>query len=144
MSVIAGGAPRRRGWVGLVLLATVVGCGSFGRDTKREQPGAHERAERMAFEATAYSQEGKTASGTPSRQGIVAADPKVLPFGTRIRVSDAGQYSGEYVVRDTGRTIKGREIDVYLANDGEAKRFGRKTVQVEVLSYGDGRPVVKR
>jgi rare lipoprotein A len=140
-----------RAHVIVFLTATVVGCGSFGRDTKREQTAAREqpvarepRAERMAFEATAYSLDGKTASGRPSHQGIVAADPKVLPLGTRIRVSDAGPYSGEYVVRDTGRTIKGREIDVYLANDGEAKRFGRKTVQVEVLSYGDGRPVVKR
>lgn len=133
------------------LIAAIVGCGSFGHDTRREQTAAREqpvareqRTERMAFEARAYSQEGKTASGTPSHEGIVAADPKVLPLGTRIRVSDAGQYSGEYVVRDTGRTIKAREIDLYLANDGEAKRFGRKTVQVEVISYGDGRPVVKR
>ena len=48
-------------------------------------------------------------------------------------MSEAGRYSGEYVVRDTGRTIKGREIDIYLANDAEAKRFGRKSVRVEVL-----------
>jgi 3D (Asp-Asp-Asp) domain-containing protein len=42
-------------------------------------------------------------------------------------------------VRDTGRALKGRAIDVYLANDGEAKRFGRKSVQVEVVAWGDGR-----
>ena len=47
---------------------------------------------------------------------------------------DAGKYSGEYLVSDTGRTIKGREIDIYLASDAEAKRFGRKRVRVEVLS----------
>ncbi len=87
----------------------------------------------MQFEATAYSIEGKTAAGTRTREGTVAADPALLPLGTRIRVSEAGRYSGEYVVRDTGRTIKGREIDIYLANDAEAKRFGRKSVRVEVL-----------
>jgi 3D (Asp-Asp-Asp) domain-containing protein len=95
--------------------------------------------QQMAFEATAYSIEGKTADGTHAREGIVAADPKVLPLGTRIRMQGAGQYDGEYVVQDTGRAVKGREIDVYLANDGEAKRFGRKSVQVEVVAWGDGR-----
>ena len=95
--------------------------------------------ERMAFEATAYSIEGKTADGTHAREGIVAADPKVLPLGTRIRVQGAGRYDREYVVRDTGRAVKGREIDVYLASDREAKVFGRKNVQVEVVAWGDGR-----
>jgi 3D (Asp-Asp-Asp) domain-containing protein len=99
--------------------------------------------ERMAFEATAYSIEGQTADGTHAREGIVAADPQVLPLGTRIRVQGAGQYDGEYVVRDTGRAVKGREIDVYLANDREANVFGRKSVQVEVVTWGDGRRAAK-
>jgi len=131
--------PRGVGWAVVALLTTVTACAPVERDVKREQP-----AQRVPFEATAYSLEGKTASGTPAHEGIVAADPKLLPLGTRIRVHDAGRYSGEYVVRDTGRTIKGREIDVYLADDGEAKRFGRKNVRVEVVSYGDGRPVATR
>ena len=90
------------------------------------------------FTATAYSIEGKTASGHQTREGVVAADPGILPLGSRIRVHDAGSYSGEYVVRDTGKAVKGREIDIYLANDAEAKKFGRKSVRVEVLSRGDG------
>lgn len=91
------------------------------------------------FHATAYSIEGKTASGSLARQGIVAADPAVLPLGTRVRIEGAGQYDGEYVVTDTGGKIDGREIDIYLPNDEEAKRFGNKTVRVEVLQKGDGR-----
>jgi 3D (Asp-Asp-Asp) domain-containing protein len=95
-------------------------------------------AETMRFEATAYSQEGATASGAHAREGVVAADPDVLPLGTRIRVEGAGRYDGEYVVKDTGRTIAGREIDIYVDGDSEAERFGRRTVRVEVLEYGDG------
>jgi rare lipoprotein A len=90
----------------------------------------------QTFSATAYSIEGKTASGAQTRKGIVAADPKVLPLGSRIRVSDAGAYDGEYVVHDTGPAIKGRELDIYVPNDAEAKRFGRRPVKVEVLSRG--------
>jgi 3D (Asp-Asp-Asp) domain-containing protein len=92
-----------------------------------------------SFEATAYTLEGQTASGAPTRDGVVAADPRVLPLGTRIRVSGAGQYDGEYVVTDTGREIKGNEIDIYIRNNAEAKRFGRQQVQVEVLEKGNGK-----
>jgi 3D (Asp-Asp-Asp) domain-containing protein len=53
-------------------------------------------------------------------------------------VQGAGRYDGKYTVADTGREIKGREIDIYIANDREAKRFGRKKVRVEVLERGDG------
>ena len=90
----------------------------------------------MRFEATAYSIEGTTASGAAARSGGVAADPRVLPLGSRIRVRGAGRYSGEYVVSDTGPAIKGREIDIYSPSDTEAAAFGRRTVEVEVLQRG--------
>lgn len=93
----------------------------------------------LPFTATAYSIEGRTASGARAREGIVASDPDVLPLGSRIRVHDAGKYSGEYSVEDTGRAIDGHEIDIYVADDAEAKRFGKQRVRVEVLSYGGAR-----
>jgi len=93
----------------------------------------------MQFEATAYSVTGKTASGAHTRRGIVAADPAVLPIGSRIRVHGARQYSGVYLVADTGRAVDGHEIDIYMPNAREARRFGRRRVQVEVLQYGGRR-----
>jgi 3D (Asp-Asp-Asp) domain-containing protein len=86
------------------------------------------------YTATAYSVEGETASGRTARKGIVAADIDLLPLGTRIRITGAGRYSGEYTVADTGRKISGREIDIYLPNDAEAKRFGKKRVRVKVVA----------
>jgi 3D (Asp-Asp-Asp) domain-containing protein len=121
--------------LGVGLLAS--GCASERVElARREIPAPPD--DRGTFMATAYSIEGKTASGTRAREGIVAADPKVLPIGSRIRVTDAGQYSGEYVVKDTGRAIKGRELDIYIADDREAKHFGKRAVKVEVLQHGDG------
>lgn len=90
------------------------------------------------FSATAYTIEGTTASGKQTRAGIVAADPTVLPIGSRIRISDAGAYSGDYEVADTGRAIKGHEVDIYIENGAEARRFGRRDVQVEVLQTAEG------
>jgi 3D (Asp-Asp-Asp) domain-containing protein len=88
---------------------------------------------RHTFVATAYAITGTTASGVRTRPGIVAADPQVLPLGTRIRVLGAGRYSGVYIVADTGGAINGRRIDVYIPSRAEARRFGRRVVQVEVV-----------
>lgn len=86
------------------------------------------------FTATAYSVEGETASGKQTREGrTVAADPDILPFGTKIQVRDAGRYSGVYVVHDSGPKVKGREIDIFIDNPAEAKKFGKKPVRVRVL-----------
>ncbi len=90
------------------------------------------------YVATAYSRKGRGASGMGVRAGTIAADPKVLPFGTRVRL-DAGQYSGEYVVTDSGSAIKGRKIDVWIPSYREACRFGRRNVKLSVLSYGGKR-----
>ena len=88
--------------------------------------------------ATSYSVKGKTAAGSRPTDKIVAADPRILPLGSRIRVDDAGAYSGEYVVTDTGRKVHGHHIDLFIADPAEAKRFGKKHVRVSVIERGDG------
>jgi 3D (Asp-Asp-Asp) domain-containing protein len=82
-----------------------------------------------SFSATAYCLQGRTASGSGVRRGIVAADPRILPLGTRINLG-AGSYSGSYIVADTGGAIRGRKLDIWVANCSEARRFGRRTVTV--------------
>jgi 3D (Asp-Asp-Asp) domain-containing protein len=90
------------------------------------------------YVATAYSLRGRTASGRMVSRGLIAADPRVLPLGSRVRLEHPG-YSGEYLVADTGGAIRGRRIDIWTPSSGEAMRFGRRTVKLTVLSYGGGR-----
>jgi len=85
-----------------------------------------------SFRATAYCLKGRTASGGSVRRGIVAADRRVLPLGTKIQIS-AGAYSGTYTVADTGGAVKGNVLDIWVPSCAEANRFGRKTVMVSVL-----------
>ena len=92
-------------------------------------------ASQQAYVATAYCLSGRTASGRPVSKGLIAADPRVLPMGTRVRL-DAGPYSGEYLVADVGGGVKGRKIDVWVPSGSEARRFGRRSVKLTVLSYG--------
>ncbi len=89
----------------------------------------------MNVKATAYCQHGTTQSGTKARTGIVAADPRVLPVGTVLKVID-GSASGIYTVMDTGSAVKGRHIDIFIPNCDVAERFGAKTVRVRILRHG--------
>ena len=91
-----------------------------------------------SYVATAYSLRGRTASGRLVSKGLIAADPRVLPLGSRVRV-EAGAYSGEYLVADTGTLVKGKRIDIWIPTSREAMRFGRRTVKLSVLSYGGKR-----
>lgn len=86
------------------------------------------------YVATAYSLRGKTASGRMVAKGLIAADPRVLPLGSRVRLEVPG-YHGEYLVADTGGMIRGRRIDIWIPSSREAMRFGRRTVKLTVLSY---------
>jgi 3D (Asp-Asp-Asp) domain-containing protein len=91
------------------------------------------KAGRRKFTAVAHSVEGKSADGSQSRKGTVAADPNVLPLGSKIRVRGAGAYSGEYTVIDSGGGIKGNVIDIYMSSVREARKFGTRKVEVEIL-----------
>jgi 3D (Asp-Asp-Asp) domain-containing protein len=95
------------------------------------------------FVATAYSLRGRTASGRFVAKGLIAADPRVLPLGSRVRI-EAGFFSGEYLVADTGGAVRGKRIDIWTPSTREAFRFGRRTVKLTVLSYGPKRTATKK
>ena len=106
------------------------------RSGMAEQPKALVPA--APYIATAYSLRGRTASGRMVSRGLIAADPSVLPLGSRVRLEHPG-YSGEYLVADTGGAIRGRRIDIWTPSTSEAMRFGRRTVKLTILSYGTRR-----
>ena len=88
---------------------------------------------RGKFVATAYCLRGRTASGAMVRRGIIAADPRVLRLGSKVNLG-AGNYSGNYLVADTGGKIKGKRIDIWMASCADARRFGRRNVNISVLN----------
>lgn len=91
----------------------------------------------LQFTATAYCLAGKTASGTRTRRGIVAADHRVLPLGTVIHIDTPAQpYSGIYTVTDGGGAVKGRRIDLFIPDCQRAKTFGKRRVTVRVVRRG--------
>jgi len=89
----------------------------------------------MNVTATAYCQHGTTASGTRARTGIVAADPRLLPVGSVVRILN-GSFAGIYTVMDTGADIKGRRIDIFIPDCARADRFGLQSLRVHVIRRG--------
>jgi len=87
---------------------------------------------RGSFTATAYCLSGRTALGHGVRRGIIAADPRILRLGSKVAL-DAGGYTGQYLISDTGGGIRGRRIDIWVPSCAEARRFGRRTVTVSLI-----------
>jgi len=102
--------------------------------TSAEEKGAAAET----YTATAYSLRGRTATGVAPATGMIAADPRVLPLGSRVRI-EAGSYSGEYVVADTGGAVRGHRIDIWTPTSRDAMRFGRRAVKLTVLELGGKR-----
>ncbi len=80
--------------------------------------------------ASAYTHTGGlTARGTRPRVGVVAVDPNVIPLGTRLYIDGYGFAKAE----DTGGSIKGDKIDLFLPTMQQTRNFGRRWVTVYVL-----------
>jgi len=88
-----------------------------------------------SFKATAYALRGRTRSGVYVRRGVIAADPRVIPLGSVVQISTPG-YCGVYTVHDTGKSIKGQVVDLWVESPSEARIFGRRQVKLHVLRLG--------
>ncbi|NLB81372.1 MAG: DUF348 domain-containing protein [Clostridiaceae bacterium] len=85
--------------------------------------------------ASAYCIKGRTASGSMSQVGAVAVDPKVIPLGTRLYIEapDGSWSYGNAVAADTGGSIKGNKVDLFMNTYQEAIQFGRRSAKVYIL-----------
>jgi 3D (Asp-Asp-Asp) domain-containing protein len=102
------------------------------RETTVPSPGA-----RLAFSATAYCKGVTTTSGVAAQTGVAASDPGLLPVGSVIEIDATDvRYSGIYTIMDTGPSVQGRLIDIYMWNCTEALSFGRRPIHLVVLRLG--------
>jgi 3D (Asp-Asp-Asp) domain-containing protein len=72
---------------------------------------------------------GRTCIGMKAGYGVVAVDPRVIPFRTKLYIEGYG-YA---IAGDSGRAIKGNRIDLGFNTYSTAKRFGRRSVKVYIL-----------
>ena len=84
-------------------------------------------------EATAYTW-GGGASGTTSiglwpKRGIVAVDPRQIPYYTKLYIPGYGMA----IAGDTGGAIVGNRIDLFMDSLYECYQWGRRDVEIYIL-----------
>jgi 3D (Asp-Asp-Asp) domain-containing protein len=85
-----------------------------------------------SFEVTCHTGKGVTAVGRPSSRETVSVDPRVVRLGTRLVVETIGTR----VAADTGRSIRGRRLDIWEPSVAACRRFGRRQLRVWQARYG--------
>ncbi|KGQ23049.1 3D domain-containing protein [Thermus filiformis] len=114
---------------------------------------------RLVLEATAYTSSPRetdrtpyvTATGMRTALGVIAVSRdllRTLPYGTRVRLKDLGSVQGRgrgrfdylfqnrvFVVADTMHPRMREKLDVWLPDRALALQFGRRLLEVEVVSY---------
>jgi 3D (Asp-Asp-Asp) domain-containing protein len=81
-------------------------------------------------QAAGITASGKTVGHNNGR--FVAADTRLLPFGTQLSIP--GYHGGQIVpVLDRGGAIKGNRLDVYFPTHQEALKWGRQRLPVTVI-----------
>jgi 3D (Asp-Asp-Asp) domain-containing protein len=74
---------------------------------------------------------GATSTGRQARFGVIAVDPRVLPYQTRLYVFGYGPG----LAADTGGAIKGRRLDLCFDSTRQARAWGRQKVRALVLGW---------
>lgn len=89
--------------------------------------------EASAFTANCKGCVGKTAYGIDLKKNpdikLIAVDPKLIPLGTKVWVEGYGIA----IAGDTGGSIKGGKIDVFMKSKKTAYNWGRKNVEIKIL-----------
>jgi 3D (Asp-Asp-Asp) domain-containing protein len=79
----------------------------------------------------------RTYSGTKTRWGVVAVDPKVIPIGSALTID--GYDDTIFIAEDVGGGIKGEAIDIWLPDAKDAKTYGTQYRRVTILREGPAR-----
>src|SRR5690625_4562303 len=108
------------------------------QEEKIVQTNKENDGETMYVTATAYTANcdgctGITYTGINLKdnpnQKVIAVDPNVIPLGSKVWVEGYGTA----IAADTGGAIKGNRIDVFVANEADAKRFGIQQLRIKIL-----------
>lgn len=109
--------------------------GSLSEHKAVPEPASSIIAKTLVMDSiTAYTHTGnRTATGTWPRIGTIAADPKQIPYGTKIYVPGYGYGR----IEDTGSNRHGADyycIDLFMETEADCRSYGRKRdVKIYIL-----------
>ena len=92
---------------------------------------------KIVGKATAYCTGTVTSTGRRAQPGVVAVDPREIPYGSKLYIvsSDNRYVYGYAIAGDTGGFIHNSDtvVDLYIRGYSACKQFGRRTVEIYVL-----------
>jgi 3D (Asp-Asp-Asp) domain-containing protein len=124
-----GAGPRLRGWTsGRHLVAA-------DQVTSRDEraPGTRSFRAKVVSYFSGGGIGAYTSTGTRVRWGVVAVDPRFIPFGSLMTIDGL---EGTFIGEDTGGRVKGAVIDVWFPDQASATRWGTQYRTVTILREG--------
>ena len=89
-----------------------------------------ETRKKVRVKATAYAGDGITSTGIRPRWGVIAVDPSVIPYGSRVYIP---AFKKIFIAEDCGGGIKGKRIDIFMNSEREARNWGNRTIDIYII-----------
>ena len=108
---------------------------------EKNQPLSYSRV--IYGSCTAYHGDTATSTGRKPGVGVVAVDPREIPYGSILWIvsKDGSFVYGYAIAGDTGGFIHNSEtvVDLYMDSVVEMNTFGRRNLNVYVIKEGNGK-----
>lgn len=93
--------------------------------------GKEYKGRKLDVKATAYCGRQRTYIGTwATVSKTIAVDPKIIPLGSKIYIP---QFNTIFIAEDTGGSIKGNKIDIFMSDYKTCMQWGIKNITIYVL-----------
>jgi Uncharacterized protein conserved in bacteria len=93
--------------------------------------------QRITGRCTAYSGGGHTSTGRAASFGLVAVNPNIIPYGSKLYIAspDGRTVYGYAIAADTGTGVMTGRIlaDLYYPTNSQCKNFGVRNMNIYVL-----------
>lgn len=94
-------------------------------------------SKKLTGRSTAYSMGHTTATGTSVHEGVVAVNPRIIPYGSKMYiVADDGSVYGYCSAEDTGSFIHWKNaplVDLYVSSKSFARQWGNRAVTIYIF-----------
>lgn len=108
---------------------------------ENNQPVSYSRV--IYGSCTAYHGDSATSTGRKPGVGVVAVDPREIPYGSVLWIvsKDGSFVYGYAIAGDTGGFVNNSEtvVDLYMDSVVEMNTFGRRNLNVYVIKEGNGK-----
>ena len=89
--------------------------------------------EEMTVSATAYSGDGITSTMIKPKWGVIAVDPRIIPYGSIVYIPYFDKY---FVAEDCGGGIKGKKIDIFMDSEAKCRQWGVRKIKIKIVKGG--------